>query len=447
MIRTATLTLSICFISTLAAAAELDARRLDNWHQWRGPAASGVAPHGDPPTEWSESKNVRWKTKIPGLGHSTPIVWEDQVFLLSAVETDRTIDQLPELKAEPPGGYKTPRSANYHKFVVISVDRHTGRIQWRQTAIEEVPHEGRHGTNSYASGSPITDGRRLIASFGSRGVFCYYLQGTLKWKRDLGDMVTRFGWGEGASPTLHGDSVVVTWDHEGDSRLFVLDAETGQTKWQVDRDEISSWSTPLVVEHKGTAQLIVSATGRVTAYDLATGRVIWQCGGQTVNVVPSPIVANGVAYCLSGFKGSAAYAISLDSKGDVTDSDRIIWHHGRGTPYVPSALLYGDLLFFNRSNAPVLSCLNAVTGEPVVDGRRMPELKSLYASPVGAADRVYFVGRSGTTLVMKNRPDMEILAVNRLDDPIDASPAIVGRQMFLRGKEHLYCIAEDVLMR
>ena len=443
MIRTAIFILCICLPSTITAAAELDARRLDNWHQWRGPLASGVAPHGDPPTEWSESKNVKWKTKIPGLGHSTPIVWEDQVFLLAAIETDRTIDQLPELKLEPPGGYQTPRPMNYHKFVVIGVDRRTGRVQWQQTAVEEVPHEGRHGTNSYASASPITDGRRLIASFGSRGVFCYDLEGNLQWKRDLGDMVTRFGWGEGASPTVHGDSVVVNWDHEGDSHLFVLDAETGQTKWQVDRDEISSWSTPVVGEHNGTTQLIVSGTRRVAAYDLATGRVIWECGGQTVNVIPSPIVANGAVYCLSGFKGSAAYAISLDSKGDLTDSDRIIWHHDRGTPYVPSALLYGGLLFFNRSNAPILSCLNAATGEPLVDGRRMPELKSLYASPVGAADKVYFVGRSGTTLVLKNRPAMEIVAVNRLDDPIDASPAIVGRQMFLRGKEHLYCIAED----
>ncbi len=232
-------------------------------------------------------------------------------------------------------------------------------------------------------------------------------------------------------------------DHEGDSHLFVLDAKTGQTKWQVDRDEISSWSTPLAVEHKGTTQLIVNATRRVTSYDLATGRIIWECGGQTVNVIPSPIAANGTAYCISGFKGAAVYAIPLDSKGDLTDSDRVIWHHDRGTPYVPSALLYGDLLFFNRSNAPILSCLNAATGEPLLDGRRMPELKKLYASPVGAADKIYFVGRRGTTLVLKNQPAMEVLAVNRLDDPIDASPAIVGRQMFLRGREHLYCIGED----
>ena len=443
MIRIAIATLLTCLISTITVAADLDAERLDNWHQWRGPLATGVAPRGDPPTEWSESKHVKWKTKIPGLGHSTPIVWEDQVFLLAAIETDRSVDHLEEPKLKPPGGYLTKRPMNYHQFVVIGVDRQSGEIQWQSTAVEEVPHEGRHRTNSYASGSPITDGERLVASFGSRGVFCFDLAGDLQWQRDLGDLVTRFGWGEGASPTMHGDSVVVNWDHEGDSHLFVLDANTGQTKWQVDRDELTNWSTPLVVEHQGTAQLIVNATRRVTSYDLATGRIIWECGGQTVNVVPSPMVAGGVAYCISGFKGAAAYAIPLDATGDVTDSDKIIWHHDRGTPYVPSALLYGDLLFFNRSNNPVLSCLNATTGEVLLDGRRMSELKSLYASPVGAADKVYFVGRNGTTLVLKNTPDMEVLAVNRLDDPIDASPAIVGREMFLRGKEHLYCISEE----
>ncbi len=400
MIRTASAVLSTCLVSTIAVAADLDANRLDNWHQWRGPLATGVAPRGDPPSEWSETENVKWKTKIPGLGHSTPIVWEDQVFLLAAIETERSVDRLEEPKLKPPGGYYTKRPMNYHKFVVIGVDRRSGEIRWQSTAVEELPHEGHHRTNSYASGSPITDGERLVASFGSRGVFCFDLTGELLWKRDLGDMVTRFGWGEGASPTMHGDSVVVNWDHEGDSHLFVLDAKTGQTRWQVGRDEISNWSTPLVVEHQGTAQLIVNASRRVTSYDLATGRIIWECGGQTVNVVPSPMVADGVAYCISGFKGAAASAIPLDSSGDVTDSDKIIWHHDRGTPYVPSALLYGDLLFFNRSNRPILSCLKAATGEVLVDGERMPELKSLYASPVGAAGKVYFVGRSCTTRVL-----------------------------------------------
>jgi len=412
-----------------------------HWHQWRGPAADGVAPHGDPPVQWDQETNIRWKAAIPGHGSSTPIVWGDQVFVSAAVETERKVDALPAPAAEPPGGYKTERPANYYRFVVACFDRETGRIRWERTATEEVPHEGHHPTHGYASASPTTDGRFLYVSFGSRGVYCFDMEGNLQWKRDLGDMVTRFGWGEGTSPVICDDCLVVNWDHEGDSSLFLLDAKSGETKWQVDRDEISSWSTPLVVDHKGFRQLIVNATRRVTSYDLATGSIVWECGGQTVNVIPSPVAMDGVVFCMSGFQGSALCAIPLDSVGDLTDSGRIAWQHGRGTPYVPSPLLYDNQLYFTKSNAAVLSCLNAQNGDVLMEETRLPGVSSFYASPVGAAGRVYLVGRDGTALVLKHGPKLEILATNALDDPIDASPAIVGRQIFLRGQSHLYCIA------
>lgn len=443
MQRLILLTICGCLASNIVRAEDFDTARRFNWHQWRGPLANGVAPHGDPPVRWDENTNIQWKVEIPGEGNSTPVVWGDQVFVSAAIETERAVDSLAPPAAEPPGGYKTPRPTNYFRFVVISLDRNTGRVLWQGTATEEVPHEGRHPTNSYASGSPTTDGRYVYASFGSRGVFCFDVEGNLRWKRDLGDMITRFGWGEGASPVLHRGRLVVNWDHEGDSFLVVLDAETGETLWRVDRDEISSWSTPLVVEHGGVTQLVVSATRRVTSYDLADGRIIWECGGQTVNVIPSPVVLGDVVYCMSGFQGSALYAVPLDSSGDLTDTGRVLWHYDRGTPYVPSPLLYENVLYFTRSNSAVLSCLNATTGEPRIEGVRLPGLSSLYASPVGAAGRVYFVGRSGTTVVIKHRPKLEILATNKLDDPIDASPVIVGKQMFLRGKTHLYCIAAE----
>jgi outer membrane protein assembly factor BamB len=441
MRRLILLTICGCLASSDVRADDFDAGRPFHWHQWRGPLANGVAPHGDPPIHWDENTNVQWKVEIPGEGNSTPVVWGDRIFVSAAIETERAVDSLPPPAAEPPGGYKTPRPTNYFRFVVISLDRNTGRVLWQGTGAEAIPHEGRHPTNSYASGSPTTDGRSVYASFGSRGICCFDVEGNLRWKRDLGDMVTRFGWGEGTSPVLHRDRLVVNWDHEGDSFLVVLDATTGETLWNVDRDEISSWSTPLVVEHKGVAQLIVSATRRVTSYDLADGRIIWECGGQTVNVIPSPVALGDVVYCMSGFRGSALYALPLDSSGDLTDTDRPLWHHDRGTPYVPSPLLYDDLLYFTRSNSGVLSCLDAKTGEPLVEGVRLPGLSSLYASPVGAAGRVYFVARSGTTLVINHQPKLEVLATNQLDDPIDASPVIVGKQLFLRGKTHLYCIA------
>jgi hypothetical protein len=271
------------FFAALAtvSAADFSSESRHQWHQWRGPLANGTAPYGDPPVTWSETNHIKWKVPIPGEGSAAPIVWGDQVFVATAIRTDRTVDVLPEPEHEPPGGYKTERPKKFYRFEVLSLDRRTGKTRWQKTAIEAVPHEGRHDTNSYASASPSTDGQRLYVSFGSRGIYCYDLQGNLQWKRNLGQMVTRFGWGEGSSPALYADSLVVNWDHEKGSFLTVLDTKNGTTRWKVDRDEISSWATPLVAPYHGGAQIVVNATNRARGYDLASGKVLWQCGGQT----------------------------------------------------------------------------------------------------------------------------------------------------------------------
>jgi outer membrane protein assembly factor BamB len=190
-------------------------------------------------------------------------------------------------------------------------------------------------------------------------------------------------------------------------------------------------------------QLIVNATRRMTSYDLTSGKIIWECGGQTPIVIPSPVLAGDRVICMSGFRGSALYAIPLDVTGDITGTNKIAWQRSGGTPYVPSPLLYGELLYFTRVNRPTLTCVNAATGKPYFEGERIPGLSSLYASAAGAADRMYYVGRNGTTVVLKRGAAVEVLATNELDDPIDASPAIVGKQLFLRGKRHLYCIAAE----
>lgn len=428
---------------TIARGDDFSSESQHQWHQWRGPQANGTAPHGSPPAQWSETANLKWKTAVPGEGSATPIVWGDQVFVLTAIRTEREAPVLPRLEQEPPGGYKTERPRNFYRFEALSLDRRTGETRWRRTATETVPHEGRHGTNSYASASPSTDGRRLYVSFGSRGIYCYDLAGNLQWKRDLGQMVTRFGWGEGSSPALYGDSLAVNWDHEGRSFLALLDATTGKTRWKVDRDEVSSWATPLVTRHDGVTQVVVNATRRTVGYDLASGRVLWQCGGQTVNVIPSPVRFGDLAIAMSGFQGTAAYAIPLGSRGDLTGTDRIAWHHKTATPYVPSPLLVGDRLYFTRWTSPILTCLDARTGKVLMDSQRLPGLKTLYASPVAADGGIYFVSREGRALVIKEQPQLEVLSANSLDDGFDASPAVVGRQMFLRGKTHVYCIAGD----
>ena len=414
---------------------------LDNWPAWRGPLVNGVAPNADPPVRWSTSENIRWKLDLPGQSNATPIIWGDRVFVITATESERTVGQLSAQKAEPPGGYRTTRPKNYYQFQVYCINRKTGKILWQRMAVESVPHEGHHKNNTYASGSPATDGKRLYVTFGSHGLFCYDLDGKPIWQRDLGDMITRFGWGEGASPAVYGDILAVNWDHEGSSAVYVLDAATGETRWRQNRDEETTWGTPLIVKHRGSEQLILNATRRVTSYDLASGKVLWECGGQTAVPISTPVTLDDMVICMTGYRASAAYAIPLDSTGDITGTDSIRWSYNRNTPYVPSPLLYGQRLYFTKVNQAVLSCLEAKTGKPLMEAVRLPDLRELYASPLGAADRIYFVGRDGTTVVIKNQPRLEVLAVNRLDDPIDASPAAAGKELFLRSKKRLYCIA------
>jgi outer membrane protein assembly factor BamB len=482
-----TLLLGLCV--TTVWAGDFDAERLHQWHRWRGPNADGVAPHADPPITWDEATNVRWKVEIPGLGSSTPIVWGDQVFVLTAIKTDRggappaaadTDDPAPSRprareaarrgdgentqaqagtikqgRPGPPrgrsgrGGRGSAAPTNVYQFVVLSFDRRTGERKWQHTANETVPHEGfREGDNTFASGSPVTDGRYLYASFGSYGVYCYDLEGKPIWNRDLGDMQTRNGFGEGSSPALYGNRLIVPWDHEGQSAIYCLDAESGETIWEARRDESTAWATPLVIEHGGRTQVVTNATNRSRSYDLNTGELLWECGGQTANAIPSPVSAGNLVYCMSGFRGSAVFAIPLDAAGDLTGGAKVSWYHDGqtsyrpGTPYVPSPLLYGDLLYFTKSNNAILSCLKAETGEVVFDNERIAGLGTLYASPVAAADRVYLVDRDGTTVVFKRGASFEVLATNKLDDSIDASPALVGNEIFLRGKKYLYCIAE-----
>jgi outer membrane protein assembly factor BamB len=403
------------------------------WPQWRGPLATGVAPLADPPLTWSETNNVKWKTPIPGEGDSTPIVWNDRVFILSAVPTGR--------KPAAPASSDAPNEI--YQWVVICLDREQGRVLWQKTAREEAPHEGRQQNNTFASASPVTDGQLLLAYFGSRGLHCYDFEGNLKWEKDFGKMKTRMGFGEGASAALDGDTVVVNWDTEGDDFIAALDKRTGRELWRVPRDEPTGWSTPLIVEFGGRKQVIVNATKKVRSYDLATGREIWSCSGQTANAIPSPVAAGDMVYLTSGFMGSALQAIRLGRTGDLTGTDAVVWSHNKGTPYVPSPLLTDNLLYVLSGNDALLSCFDARTGEVHFERERLEGLHGVYASPVSARDRVYVLGRDGACVVLRKGPKLETLAVNKLDDDhTDASIALVDKELFLRTGHSLYCIRE-----
>lgn len=422
-----------------AIADEFESQRLQNWHQWRGPDATGVAPNANPPIEWSQTKNVKWKVEIPGQGKSSPIVWGDRIFVTTAINTGKLVEGATKADAQPerPFGIKFPDTL--FRFVVLCLDRQTGKVIWEKTAVEELPNEGHHGDNSHASASPFTDGKLLYVSFGSRGLYCYDLDGGLKWKLKLDDVSTRLSFGEASSPVAHGDVVILNRDNETNSRILAVDTKTGEIRWQAPREEVSAWATPLIVDYRGTTQVVTNASRKVRSYELLTGKLLWECAGQVANVTPSPVLLDQNVICMSGYKGSVAMSIPLASIGDVSGTGKMTWQFDRDTPYVPSPLLYGDLLFFNKLNNGILTGLDAKTGKPVLETTRLQGISNIYASPVGAADRIYFVGRDGVTVVLKRSTTIEILATNRLDDLIDASPAIVGDELFLRGQQHLYC--------
>ena len=409
------------------------------WPQWRGPQATGVAPQGNPPVEWSETKNVRWKVEIPGSGSATPILWEDKVFVVTAVPTGDAAKPDPgqERRSEP------EPATQAHKFSVLALSRDSGKILWDRVVREEFPHEGKHTTGTWASGSPATDGEHVFAFFGSRGLYAIDMEGNVSWEKDLGDMEIRRGFGEGASPLLHEDRIIVNWDHQGQSFIVALDKKTGEEIWKVDRDEITAWTTPIVVEQGGRQQVIVSATGLVRSYDFQTGELIWQSPGMTLNAIPTPVAADGMVFLTSGFRGNSMLAVRLaEAQGDITDSKAVVWKHDRDTPYVPSPLLYGDTLYFLKRNSGIISSFNAKTGK-VNYQMRLREVPNVYASPVGASNRIYIPGREGTTAVLEHGPEFKVLAVNALEEGFDASPAVAGDEIYLRGRQYLYCIAEN----
>jgi hypothetical protein len=255
-------------------AGDFEQKRLDNWHQWRGPEGNGFAPRANPPVSWGPEMNVKWKVAVPGKGESSPIVWGDRLFITTAIETDRKEEKPPQEEPEAPGGnpFRIERPTNYHQFVVLCYDRNSGKLLWQRVATEQVPHEGHHKDHGYASPSAVTDGQFVYASFGSRGIYCWDMDGSPRWNRDLGDLrIYRF-FGESSSPVIDGQTLIVTWDHEGDSFLYALDAKTGETRWQVEREPHTSWSTPLVVDKDGRKQIAGTILKRARSCGSAAAR-------------------------------------------------------------------------------------------------------------------------------------------------------------------------------
>ncbi len=421
----------------------------NQWPTWRGPNADGTVTGCQPPTKWSATQNIKWKVKLPGSGSSTPIIWNEKLFLLLAESTGKQAspEAIAKTRVKVEGSPPLPTVSNpepkiIHRFDVLCLDRRTGKVLWRKTAAEELPHEGHHRDHGYASSSPVTDGKHLYINYGSRGVHCYTLEGKHVWSRDLGKMTTRRHYGEGSSPALHGDTLIINWDHEGQSFIVALNKLTGKTLWKKDRDEITSWATPLVIVHEGIPQVIVSGTQRVRSYEIKTGKVLWACGGQTVNVIPTPVHGLGNVYVASGYRGRAMYAIKLGNEGELTDTKAIAWEVHRSTPYIPSLLLHQKKIYCFSANQARLSCYEASDGKANYVSEPINGLFGVYASPVATEDKIFITGRSGNIAVLTPGATLKVEQINKLGEPVDASPAIIGNEIYIRGRTHLYCVAE-----
>ena len=425
--------LLLCLLLSPISAAEPDA-----WPRWRGPFDNGVAK-GDAPIEFSDTKNVTWKVKIPGRGFSSPVLWGDRIFLTTAVPMAEAAPAQPQggRRGGPGGG---AGAGLEHKFVVMCLSRKDGHVIWERTVRTSTPHEGYHFRyGSFASNNAVTDGKRVYTFFGSRGVFVFDMDGKPLWQKDTEPMKMRLAFGEGTAAVVHGNKLILNFDQEQNSHLDVLDAATGKVLWKALREEESAWSAPLVIDYKGRKQLITSATKRVRSYDLETGKLIWECGGLGPNVIPAPVVEGDVVYVMSGFRDPNLMAIRLDRTGDLTGTDAVLWQNKRGNSYTPSPVLHEGKLYFVSDNG-MLSCLNTKTGE-VYYQTRLPKPYNLKASLVAANGHLYVSTEEGDVLVVKMGEKFEVLATNTFaDQSFISTPAIADGEIYLRSQDTLYSI-------
>jgi outer membrane protein assembly factor BamB len=326
----------------------------------------------------------------------------------------------------------------------MCLDRKTGKTLWERVAKTATPHEGYHRQyGSFASNAPLTDGRYLYASFGSRGIYCYDLNGKLIWEKDLGvQMKMRNQFGEGVAPALHGNLLIHPFDQESGSFVVALDKRNGKEVWRMDRDEGSAWSTPLIADLKGKKQVVISATRKVRSYDPENGKLIWECAGLGSNVIPHPTQHNDTVLVMSGHRDPKLMAVRLGREGDLTGSDAILWNQTRGTSYTASPVLH-DNKFYSLTDTGMLSCFNATTGEPYYHQQRLPQPDTFKASPIAAGGNLYTASESGVVTVIKLGEKFEVVATNTLTDQMFvASPVVAEGEMFLRSKTHLFCVSD-----
>ena len=383
------------------------------WPRWRGPSGQGVVEEGEYPDTWSDTTNVLWKTTVPGTGHSSPIVWADRIFLTTSRNRGQRVS-------------------------ILSFRRSDGELLWETDAPEGRP-EFTHGKNSPASATAATDGERVYASFGSRGMLAVDFDGTVVWHREFGHIDNYHG--PAGSPLLYRDTVIIYQDQNGGAFVTALDTRTGETRWRTDRSASVGWGTPIAVTVGGHDELIVSSQRHVRSYDPSTGEELWNCGGNLFEVIPTPAVGHGLIFCSSGRAGPTL-AIKPGGRGDVTDT-HVKWKTTRGSPFVPSPLVYGDYLYLVNDMSSIITCLNAKTGETVWQERLgRPRREGVSASPVVVGGKLFVTNDDGQTFVLKTGATFELLHTNDIGTRMLASPALVDSTWYLRTSNELIAIGK-----
>jgi outer membrane protein assembly factor BamB len=419
----------------------------ENWPGWRGPGSLGISSAKGFPVKWDLSKNVKWKAEVPGLGHSSPIVWENRIFVTTAMSSDPKEDYWEKGFPRINRGLDAAEIS----WKTLCFDRDSGKLLWEQTAIRKKPVNPRHTKNSYASQTPATDGTYVYAFFGDQGMYCYDFQGKLIWSRDLGTFTMANGWGLGSSPILYKDLVIQTCDQEveGGSFIIALNKKTGETAWKTDRKEASSWSTPYLYLEGKRPELLVNATKAIRGYDPGTGKLLWECRGPaTAITTPTPTSSNGLIFVSSGFIVEAVRPITAfrpGANGDITlkegetSSSAIAWRQLAAAPYIPSPIAYGDYIFVLLDQG-FIACYDAKTGKEIYGKQRIDMGAGFSASPVAVDGKLYCGSEDGDVYVISAGAKYELLAKNSLGEAIMASPAVSDGRMFIRALKHLYCI-------
>jgi len=436
---------SICTAVSLTAFAQTSTS--NNWPQWRGPHGSGISTEKNLPTEWSAEKNVLWITPVPGRGHSSPVVWGSKIFLT----TDLEGDVVPGAKAVEhvragkvwvhPDSVSGDRK---HTLKLLCLDRNTGKLLWERTAYEGTVLDDRHRKNTYASSTPVTDGKYVYAYFEAEGLYCYDFAGKLIWKTNVGK-ISKVGMGPGTSPVLYENLIILQCDLEdgGPALSFIsaVDKRTGKEVWRIKRDHRKTHATPLIVRSGNRAELITNGWETVVAYDPATGKELWRCEGVRGWGIPSPVANNDMVFLAAGYPNKRAMGIKLGASGDLTGTSNLVWKYDKGTAYVASPILYGEYLYL-ISDKGILTCIEAKTGEIKYEGGRVPVPASFSASPIAFDGKLFLTSEDGDTFVIKAGPEHEVLGTNSLDEPVLASPAIAAGKIFIRGEKNLYCIGK-----